>query len=70
MMKTTTITFDGQHMNLKGIPLQLNELIPDFRAVTQSMSEVTLADYQGSIKVITSFPSLDTPVCDKQVKMV
>jgi thiol peroxidase len=29
---------------------------------------VTLGDFKGKIKVITSFPSIDTPVCDLQVK--
>ncbi|MCM8816467.1 MAG: thiol peroxidase, partial [Candidatus Omnitrophica bacterium] len=32
------------------------------------MEETVLEKYQGKIKVITSFPSLDTPVCDLQVR--
>jgi len=41
---------------------------PDFKVTSQDLKEVTLADFRGKIKLISSFPSLDTPVCDMQVK--
>ena len=63
-----TVTFKGQTVTLEGEELKIAQEAPDFIAVTQDMKEIRLADYQGKIKVITSFPSLDTPVCDLQVK--
>ena len=41
---------------------------PDFKVVSQDLKEISLADFKGKTKIITSFPSLDTPVCDLQVK--
>ena len=41
---------------------------PDFKAVDKDMNEVKLSDFNGKIKIVTSFPSLDTSVCELQVK--
>ena len=40
----------------------------NFRVISQDLKEKTLPDFGGKIKVIHAFPSLDTPVCDLQVK--
>lgn len=63
-----SITFKGSPVTLVGRTLMSGESAPDFKAVSQDMKEINLADYKGKIKVINSFPSLDTPVCDMQVK--
>jgi len=63
-----TVTFKGQAVTLEGEELKIAQPAPDFIVVSQDMKEIRLADYQGKIKVITSFPSLDTRVCDLQVK--
>ncbi|MEW5895911.1 MAG: thiol peroxidase [Candidatus Omnitrophota bacterium] len=62
-----TIKFNGKEIALKGIPIELNEIVPDFRAIDSKLDEVTLSDFKGKIKLFTTFPSLDTPVCDKQI---
>ena len=41
---------------------------PYFRVIAQDLKEVSLLDFKGKIKLVTSFPSIDTPVCDLQVK--
>jgi thiol peroxidase len=41
---------------------------PGFKVLKQDLSETGLADFKGKVKILTSFPSLDTPVCDLQVK--
>jgi thiol peroxidase len=48
--------------------LKLNAPAANFKAVSTDLKEVTLFDFGDKIKVITSFPSLDTPVCDLQLK--
>ncbi len=60
-------------IKFKGSPLTLIGIIPsqeklNFKVIAKDMSEVKLSDFDGKIKVITSFPSLDTPVCDLQLK--
>lgn len=67
------IKFQGNPLTLVGRPLKSGSVAPDFRVVSQDLKEVRLSDFsapggKGKIKVITSFPSLDTPVCDLQVK--
>lgn len=62
------ITFKGNEITLVGRGLKKGKPAPGFRAVNQQMQPVELADYKEKIKVITSFLSLDTPVCDNQVK--
>lgn len=62
------ITFKGQPANLIGVCIDRGDAAPDFRITGQVLGQKTLADYKGKIKVITTFPSLDTSVCDLQVK--
>jgi thiol peroxidase len=62
------VTFKGNPMTLVGRNLKLGMLAPDFKAVSTDLKEVGLIDVKDKIKVITSFLSLDTPVCDLQVK--
>jgi len=63
-----TITFQGNPLHLAGRNLTVGTPAPFFRVTGQGLKEVTLADFSARIKIITSFPSLDTPVCDLQVK--
>lgn len=65
---TKGITFEGSPLNLAGRVLKVGMIAPDFKVVSQDLNEVCLADFEGKIKIITSFPSLDTKVCDLQVK--
>nr|MBP7217097.1 thiol peroxidase [Candidatus Omnitrophota bacterium] len=65
---TRNVTFKGNPLTLVGRPLKEGQRAPDFRVVDTNLKEVTLADFAGKIKVITFFPSIDTPVCDLQVK--
>jgi len=62
------ITFKGSPMTLVGRQLKRGMKAPDFRVISQDMQLFGLANFAGKIKIISSFPSLDTPVCDMQVK--
>ena len=55
-------------MNLVGRTIKLGSTAPAFTVISQDLKEVTLADFKDKVKILTSFPSLDTPVCDMQVK--
>ena len=63
-----TITFQGNPLTLVGRMPKIGMPAPDFVVTSQDMKDVRLADFTGKIKLISSFPSLDTPVCDLQVK--
>ena len=62
------VTFKGGPMTLEGKEVKEGDKAPDFRVVDPAMKGMSLSDFKGKIKVITFFPSLDTPVCDLQVK--
>jgi thiol peroxidase len=62
------VTFKGNPMSLVGRNLKEGILAPDFKALSLDSKEVSLNDFNAKIKVITSFLSLDTPVCDLQLK--
>jgi thiol peroxidase len=53
---------------LLGPELIAGRKAPDFRVVRNDMSPATLADFKGKTKVILSVPSVDTPVCDVEVR--
>jgi thiol peroxidase len=62
------ITFQGSPLTLVGRPLKVAGQAPYFKAVSPDLKPVTSDDFKGKIRLLTSFPSLDTPVCDLQVK--
>jgi thiol peroxidase len=62
------IHFKGSPLNLAGRPVKFGSIAPAFKVISQDLKEVTLVDFKGKVKILTSFPSLDTPVCDMQVK--
>ncbi|MFA6130433.1 MAG: thiol peroxidase [Candidatus Omnitrophota bacterium] len=63
-----TITFKGVRLALTGKRVKEGLRAPDFKLISQDLKEVNLSDFDGKIKIINFFPSLDTPVCDLQVK--
>lgn len=65
---TKAIHFKGAPLTLVGRSLKNGMIAPDFRVVDQDLKEVSLAAFKGRVKILTSFPSLDTPVCDLQIK--
>ncbi|MCM2263848.1 MAG: thiol peroxidase [Desulfuromonadales bacterium] len=62
------VTFKGNPMTLVGLPVKPGEAAPDFRVVDNTLQPVTLASSAGKIRLITTVPSLDTPVCDTMTR--
>jgi thiol peroxidase len=63
-----SVTFKGIRLTLTGKQVKEGRRAPDFKLISQDLKEVSLSDFDGKIKIINFFPSLDTPVCDLQVK--
>jgi thiol peroxidase len=53
---------------LIGPELKAGDTAPDFKVNKDLMTEVSLADYAGKVKLISVVPSLDTGVCDAQTR--
>ena len=61
-------TFKGNPITLIGPELKVGDAAPDFTLNKDWLTEVSLKDYDGKIKLISVVPSLDTGVCDAQTK--
>jgi len=57
------ITLKGAPIDTSGKLPALGTKAPDFRLTRENLSDVSLADFAGKIKVINIVPSLDTGVC-------
>ncbi len=63
-----TIKFKGNPLTLVGSQPSVGEPAPDFEVLTNDMTPVKLSELRGKVLVICSVPSLDTPVCDTEVR--
>ncbi|EHL73014.1 thiol peroxidase [Bacillus smithii] len=62
------ITFKGNPVTLLGNEVKVGDQSPDFTVLANDLSEVKLSDYKGSVRILSSVPSLDTGVCDAQTR--
>jgi len=60
--------FKGNPVILLGTALKAGDKAPEFMVVDTSLAPVRLSDFKGKIKIISSVPSLDTPVCDTETR--
>ncbi|RRD72312.1 MULTISPECIES: thiol peroxidase [unclassified Desulfovibrio] len=63
-----TVTFQGNVLHLEGAPVVCGQKVPDFTLSANDLSPRSLADYAGKVLVLVTVPSLDTPVCDMEVR--
>lgn len=65
--RTNLITMNGNPLTLVGDEVKVGDQAPDFTVVDNNMTPLTFSDHVGEkIYVISTVPSLDTPVCSKQ----
>jgi thiol peroxidase len=62
------VTLRGNPLTLVGTELKVGDMAPDFKLISNDMKPVTLADTTGKVRIIASVPSLDTPVCDAEIR--
>ena len=63
------ITMKGDPLTLIGDDVRVGDKAPDVTVVDGELQEVRLADrIKGGVSVILSVPSLDTSVCDAEVR--
>jgi thioredoxin-dependent peroxiredoxin len=62
------VTFKGNPVTLVGNEVKVGDTAPDFKVLANDLSEVTLADTKGYVRIISVVPSLDTGVCDAQTR--
>ena len=65
---TGIVTMKGNHITLIGKEVKAGDSAPDFEVLDNDLSPVTLSSFLGKVCVISSVPSLDTPVCDMETR--
>ena len=63
-----TVTFKGILMHLVGDMPQAGVVAPAFSLADNALQAKSLADYKDKVLVLVCVPSLDTPVCDMEVR--
>jgi len=66
--RTGIITMKGNPLTLVGNEVKAGEGAPDFTVLDNNLSPVRLSSFRGKICILSSVPSLDTPVCDLETR--
>ncbi len=67
-MKKREVRFDGRPMFLVGDEKKAGDKAPSFHAVDKNMEDTSSDAFNGKVRIISVFPSVDTPVCSRQNK--
>ncbi len=65
--RTNVATLKGNPLTLIGPELNVGDTAPDF-TVRKGLGDVNSTDFNGTVRIISAVPSLDTPVCDQQTR--
>ena len=61
-------TFQGQPLTVVGPRLKPGDPAPEFELLANDLTPVRLSQSAGKVRLIAAVPSLDTPVCDLEVR--
>ena len=62
------ITFAGNPVTLAGTPVKVGDKAPVFTVADATLQPVSSDRFDGKVRIISVFPSIDTPVCSLQTK--
>ncbi len=62
------VTFKGSPLTLVGDEVKVGAAAPDFTLLGNDLQPVRLASYRGKTLILSTVPSLDTPVCDIETR--
>ncbi len=62
------ITMRGNPLTLVGNEIKIGDEAPDFTALDPNLNPVSFSTFRGKTCLLSSVPSLDTPVCDMETR--
>jgi len=62
------VTLHGNPLTLVGNLVGVGDKAPNFRALNNDLAPVSLSSFDGKVRILCSVPSLDTPVCDMEMR--
>ena len=66
--RADVITMMGNPLTLLGPERKVGDAAPEIEVLDNDLSPVKLSSFSGKVCVISSVPSLDTPVCDMETR--
>ncbi|MEG9500240.1 thiol peroxidase [Mannheimia indoligenes] len=63
------VTLAGNPIEVAGAFPQKGDVVADFTLVNSDLEDVSLSDFDGKRKVLNIFPSIDTGICAKSVRV-
>lgn len=64
----SVITFNDEPVLLEGDLPKVGDTLPNFTLVNADLDDITLDAFAGKQKIISLFPSIDTPTCAASVR--
>ena len=62
------ITMKGNPLTLEGREPVIGEAAPDVELMNNDLAPVRISSFRGKVCILSSVPSLDTPVCDLETR--
>ncbi len=62
------VTMHGNSLTLVGNEIKTGALAPEFVALDTDLNPIKFSSYRGKVCILSSVPSLDTPVCDMETR--
>jgi thiol peroxidase len=62
------VTLRGNPLTLSGPEIKPGQDAPDFTLVDNNLQPVRLSDAKGKVVILSTVPSVDTPVCDTETR--
>ena len=62
------VTFAGNGLTLLGQEIKIGDKAQEFTVLAKDLKPVSLSEFEGKVKIISVFPSIDTGVCAYQTR--
>lgn len=66
--RSGAVTMRGNPLTLLGKELKVGDAAPDIAVLNNDLAPVKLSAFRGSVCVVSTVPSLDTPTCDMEIR--
>ena len=66
--RTGELTFKGNPLTVLGAKVKVGDKAPDFSLLGNDLSNVSLSESAGKVRILSVVPSLDTGICDTQTR--
>jgi thiol peroxidase len=66
--RTGMVTMKGNPLTLVGNEVSVGDAAPDFEVLSNDLAPLRSSSFRGKVCIVSSVPSLDTPVCDTETR--